>query len=92
MVGFRSVFKDCFYLVRREPNTPCPLGSSCPGDSSEDDYGSYVSGCVYCSGKGSYLKRTFIGVGFLGKNITDAAWAERAFQEGYSAGVTDAVA
>jgi hypothetical protein len=71
---------------------PCPLKGNCQGPAGEDDYGSYVPGCYACGGNGKYREYTYYHVGHLMKGVVDAMWAERAFQEGHSAGLTDAMA
>jgi hypothetical protein len=88
-VSLRNLFRDAFYLYTRETR-PCPDGDRCIGEPHDDDYGSWVSGCGYCNGTGSYVHREYYSVGWLMKNAADAAWLALAFEEGYSAGVTDA--
>lgn len=72
-------------------SNPCPIGKArgCRA-AYEDTYGRYRLGCEYCDGKGTYTTWTRYHVGHLMSNVVAALWAERAFLEGHSAGVTDA--
>ena len=87
--------KKLFYTFRmwRRETRPCHYnGTSCRDIDGEDDYGSWRSGCSCCRGKGTYTHVTYYHVGHLMKGVVDALWCERAFQEGYSAAITDAKA
>jgi hypothetical protein len=58
-------------------------------DSYDDDYGSYVPG-KGCRGTKRVFWYAEYDFRLLWVNLAQAGYLERAFQEGYSAGLTDA--
>lgn len=59
-------------------------------EAYEDTYGSYRPGCTYCNGKGWYRDSEDFTAGHLMSNVYAALMLERAWWEGYSAGLGDA--
>ena len=76
------------FPLTRDFREPCPEGPGCEASHTNDEY-VYYPGCYICNGKGTRVRTQLYTAGFLMANVANALWLDRAFWEGYSAGVTD---